>query len=302
VVPEVVLVPRTARTDAPGLVQHVMARGIERRRIFVDDRDRFEFVARLTKVLVECCITCYAWALMPNHVHLAVRTGEYPLATAMARLLTGYAGYFNRRHERAGHFFQNRYRSIPVTDEAHLLALVRYIHRNPLRAGMVGSLDELARYPWTGHAALVGTRAARFQDTELIFSCFGTEPPQARERLVRWMSTDDEDAHAGRVQHTDPLAALIERACREFGTPVDFVLRAARGGVVSDVRALVAHLACESLGYGPREVGRRLGVSHAAVRKAILRGSSMIQRRPALRAIAGKGSAGSRRESGIDES
>jgi REP element-mobilizing transposase RayT len=262
-----------------------MARGIERCRIFVDDPDRIEFIARLTSVLIECSITCFAWALMPNHVHLALCTGDHPLATAMARLLTGYAVYFNRRHDRVGHLFQNRYRSIPVDDDEQLLTLIRYIHLNPLRAGIVGGIDELADYPWAGHAPLLGTRRAPFQDTRRVLSWFGDDSARARARLVRWMSSEESDRIATGSTSTDPLDALIERTCRALGTRADLVLRAGRGGVASDVRALVAHVASTDLGYGPRELGRRLELSHVAILKAVARGARLIEGHPALRAV-----------------
>ena len=79
----------------------------------------------------------YAWALLPNHAHLLVRTGVRPLARTMGVLLGGYAGAFNRRHRRQGHLFQNRYKSIVVEEEPYRLELTRYIHLNPLRAGLV---------------------------------------------------------------------------------------------------------------------------------------------------------------------
>jgi putative transposase len=147
--------PRGPRLDAPGILHHVMVRGIERTAIFVDDRDREDFLSRLEKVCADGAAVVYAWGLMDNHLHLAIHAGDRPLATTMRRLLTGYVVSFNRRHGRAGHLFQNRYKSVVVEEERYFLALVRYIHRNPLRAGLVASVDELAAYPWSGHAALV---------------------------------------------------------------------------------------------------------------------------------------------------
>lgn len=100
--------PRKARIDAPGALQHIIIRGIEKKPIFRDDWDRNRFLERLGKLLFTASTPCYAWVLMPNHVHLLFRTGLMPLATVMKRLLTGYAQYFNRRHMRCGHLFQNR--------------------------------------------------------------------------------------------------------------------------------------------------------------------------------------------------
>ena len=100
--------PRKARIDAAGAFHHIIVRGIERRKIFWDDADRDFFVNRLGKVLIETDTDCFAWAMIPNHIYLLMRTGLTPISTVMRRLLTGYAVQFNRRHRRHGHLFQNR--------------------------------------------------------------------------------------------------------------------------------------------------------------------------------------------------
>ncbi len=150
--------PRQTRLDAPGLLQHVMARGIERTKIFRDDKDRKSFLERFANVLESTQTQCYAWALIPNHFHALLRTGATPLSRVMRRLMTGYAVTFNKRHRRSGHLFQNRYKSIVCEEDPYLLELVRYIHLNPLRAGLVKDLKGLDNYPWTGHSAILGRR------------------------------------------------------------------------------------------------------------------------------------------------
>ena len=113
--------PRQARIDAPGALHHIIFRGIARKPIFVDDRDRDRLLDRLDDLLAETRTACFAWALMPNHVHLLLRTGTTPIATVMRRLLTGHAMFFNRRHRRQGHLFQNRYKSVLCQEDAYLL-------------------------------------------------------------------------------------------------------------------------------------------------------------------------------------
>ena len=103
--------PRKARIDAPGALHHIIVRGINRREIFFDDPDRDNFLNRLGDILSDSNTPCFAWALMTNHLHLLLRTGTAPIASAMRKLLTGYALNFNRRHRRHGHLFQNRYPS-----------------------------------------------------------------------------------------------------------------------------------------------------------------------------------------------
>ncbi|MFA5027818.1 MAG: transposase [Candidatus Methylomirabilota bacterium] len=171
--------PRQPRLDAPGTLHHVIGRGIERTQLFRNDPDRADFVTRLAVCCETGALTVYAWALMPNHVHLLVRTGPSPLFRSMKKLLTGYVVNFNRRHQRIGHLFQNRYKSIVVEDEPYLLELTRYIHLNPLRSHIVPDLSTLHRYPWTGHAALVGGVARPWQDTQTILAQFGPTPRRA---------------------------------------------------------------------------------------------------------------------------
>ena len=150
--------PRQARLDAPGVLQHIMARGIERRKIFRDDKDRNSFLERFAIILEETQTQCYAWALIPNHFHLLLRTGPTPLSKVMRRLMTGYAVTFNLRHRRAGHLFQNRYKSVVCEEDPYLLELIRYIHLNPLRAKLVQDMNGLDKYPWAGHSAILDCR------------------------------------------------------------------------------------------------------------------------------------------------
>ena len=180
--------PRLSRLDIPGLLQHVMVRGIERRDIFNDEHDRQLFVDRLFSLLPETGVRCYAWALLSNHFHLLLMPTDTPLSYFMRRLLTGYAITFNRRNQRSGHLFQNRYKSIVCEEEPYLLELVRYIHLNPLRAGMVSSLEELDCYPWSGHAVLIGNRKIDVQETGTILERFGENIITARQNYRQFVS------------------------------------------------------------------------------------------------------------------
>ena len=176
--------PRKARIDAPGALHHIIVRGIDRRKIFFDDFDRADFLNRLGLMLSESKTPCFAWTLIPNHLHLLLRTGAAPIATVMRRLLTGYAVSFNRRHRRHGHLFQNRYKSILCQEDPYLLELVRYLHLNPLRARIVEGLKALDTYPYCGHSALMGKVEYGFQDVDYVLNLFAGEPTEAR-RLYR---------------------------------------------------------------------------------------------------------------------
>ncbi|WP_076750539.1 helix-turn-helix domain-containing protein [Desulfatitalea tepidiphila] len=172
--------PRKARIDAPGAIHHIIARGIERGIIFRDDQDRDDFVHRLGKVVTETETRCFAWALIPNHFHLLLQTGAAPVSTVMRRLLTGYAVGHNRRHDRSGHLFQNRYKSILCQKDAYLKELVRYIHLNPLRAGLVENMDELDRYRFSGHSYVAGKMSNDWQAVSEVLSIFDDRLARAR--------------------------------------------------------------------------------------------------------------------------
>jgi REP element-mobilizing transposase RayT len=179
--------PRKARIDAPGALHHIIVRGIERRKIFYDNADRDNFLERLEVVLTETTTPCFAWTLIPNHLHLLLRTGSTPIATVMRRLLTGYAVTFNRRHWRHGQLFQNRYKSILCQEDLYLLELVRYIHLNPLRARIVKKLEELDKYPYCGHSVVMGKMKREWQDTDYILRFYNSKCLTARRRYREYV-------------------------------------------------------------------------------------------------------------------
>ncbi|MFA7405293.1 MAG: transposase [Pelobacteraceae bacterium] len=174
--------PRTARIDIPGLLQHVMVRGIEKRDIFLDDDDKALFLERLSKLLIATGTDCLAWALMSNHFHLLLRPQSTKLSVFMRRLLTGYAVVFNLRHHRSGHLFQNRYKSIVCEEDSYLLELVRYIHLNPLRVGLAESLEVLDSYKWSGHAVIMGMGTCVGQKVEEVLLMFDVKKGSARKK------------------------------------------------------------------------------------------------------------------------
>ena len=187
--------PRGPRLDTPGTLHHVIIRGINRGAIVMDDDDRTAFVNRVGTLAQSTSTTMYAWALMDNHVHLLLKSGPLGLPDYMRKLLSWYAQYYNRRHNRSGHLFQNRYKSIICEEDAYFQKLIAYIHLNPLRAGLVNTLDELNSYPWSGQAAIVGKLRREWQDVDAVLKKFGDRAGTARRTYLSYL---EEEAGKGR--------------------------------------------------------------------------------------------------------
>ena len=223
--------PRKARIDAPGSLHHIIVRGIEKKPIFRDDMDRDNFLQRIDAILEESSTPCYAWALMPNHLHLLLKTGLKPISTVMRQLLTGHAVYYNRRHKRHGHLFQNRYKSILCQEEAYLLELVRYIHLNPLRGGIVQSSQELQKYPYGGHSSVMGKCKQLWHTTDYVLGFFGNKKREAQKAYHQFVEKGislgkrPELTGGGLVRSAGGWSALIG-------------LRAAKLRIASDERIL----------------------------------------------------------------
>jgi hypothetical protein len=127
---------------------------------------------------------------MTNHLHILLKSGENGLVTYMRRLLSGYAQHYNRRHKRSGYLFQNRYKSIICEEEAYFSKLVAYIHLNPLKAGIAGSMEELARYPWSGHAVIMKRISHDWLDRDYVLRFFGKAEGKARKAYMVFLEEE----------------------------------------------------------------------------------------------------------------
>lgn len=239
--------PRQARLDIPGMIHHVMSRGIEGRDIFCDDEEKEGFLKRLAdEVNRPEGPRLYAWALMSNHFHLLLRPGESLLSPIMRRLMTGHAVTYNKRHKRKGHLFQNRYKSIVVEEEPYFLELVRYIHLNPVRAGIVRNLEDLAIYPYTGHSVILGRRENPSQDVEAVLERFSDKKQAAVKGYRDFVAAGFEQGRreelrgGGLIRSMGGISAFLSRTDEEgeafderilgSGEFVESVLREREGG------------------------------------------------------------------------
>jgi REP element-mobilizing transposase RayT len=209
-----------------------MIRGIERRKIFLGHKDREDFLERLARLVPETKTTCYAWVLIDNHAHFLFRTSLEPLATLMRKLLTGYAVSFNRRHNRHGQLFQNRYKSIVCQEDIYLKELVRYIHLNPVRSGIVSSLKELNKYPYCGHSALMGVKKRPWQDVDYVLGYFGNTGHRGRRAYLGYV-----EAGLGQGRRDELTGGGLIRSLGGW-SEVEKLRRKGQAHVMSDERIL----------------------------------------------------------------
>jgi putative transposase len=193
---------RPLRIEFPGAVYHITARGNERKPIYRDDGDRQRFLARLAEVVEQFWMLVHAYVLMDNHYHLLAETLEANLARAMRRLDGDYAQQFNRVHRRVGHLFQARYKALLVERDTYLVELSRYIHLNPVRAGLVG---RAAEYQWSSAPAYVGQGPApSFLTVAEVLGHFAPTARWAQQRYRAFLR----DAEEGRVS-VAPLDRVV---------------------------------------------------------------------------------------------
>ena len=172
-----------------------MIRGIDRTNIFRDTEDKARFLERLGQTVQESQCVIYAWVLMDNHVHLLFRSGQVGISAVMRKLLTWYAQYFNRKHLRKGHLFENRYKSILCDEDNYLLALVRYIHLNPIRAKIIRTIAELDTYPWSGHRAIIEKEKFPWMDIATVLTQFGDTKIKAVEGYRQFILEGRDQGH-----------------------------------------------------------------------------------------------------------
>jgi len=289
--------PRKARIDAPGALHHIIVRGIERRKLFREDADRVNFIERLGTIVPATQTQCYGWALMPNHAHLLLRSGSVSIATVMRRLLTGYAVSFNRKYRRHGHLFQNRYKSILCQEDIYLTELLRYIHLNPLRAGLVAHMKALDEYPWAGHGVIMGKRKNDWQNIDYVLSLFGDKKARARREYRSFVQEGIDEGKrpdligGGLIRSTGGWQQL--KALRKIGIRLkgderilgdsDFVqmvlevLRSGKQARTVMARSLVCFWANRELGMTTVDISKQLKIGQAAVSRSSLRGEKIAE-------------------------
>lgn len=182
--------PRKPRIEYNGAFYHVIVSGNQKQRVFKDAADFQKYLLTLTVYKNRTGCRIFAYVLMNNHVHVLIETQDIPLSKVMQGLNQTYTMFFNRRYRTVGHLFQGRYKAILCDRDAYLLGLVKYIHRNPLRARIANQLDA---YPWSSHHAYTGkNNPLGIVDTDQVLKMFSANKTRARRKYREFMVEKDD--------------------------------------------------------------------------------------------------------------
>jgi putative transposase len=210
---------RPLRLEAEGAVYHVIARGNERKAVFRDDRDRQEYLDRLIRCRERFGLRLLAYCLMGNHLHLAVERGPATLARVMLALQSAYTQWFNRRHGRVGHLFQGRYKAFLIEKGRYLLALIRYIHRNPVEAGLARRPQD---YAWSSDRYFRRGQGPEWLDLEHVLPLLGPNRRVAVARYRKLMGEKVEETYESVKAYGQAIKGdeqFAERLLRAAGAP-----------------------------------------------------------------------------------
>lgn len=274
---------RKPRIECSGALYHVISRGNQQQNIFLDETDYRRYLDLLASYRKRYAFTLYAYVLMSNHVHLLIEQGKTPLSKVMQGLGQSYTGYYNRKYKKSGHLFQGRYKAILCERDAYLLELVRYIHLNPVRAGMVNLPDE---YPWSSHHAYLSDVSGGLVEVDLPLSLVAPQRKAAvtmyksfmadglslghredfyKVKEQRFLGTDDfvttlEGMQQAFEERLFPVALTLDdvvgAVAEAYGIPSERITDKSRAREGARLRAMVACLAKDVGGILMHETAR----------------------------------------------
>ncbi len=290
--------PRKPRVHVPGGLYHVILRGNDRKEIFVDDKARLGFLGLLSEGTTRFGYRVHAFCLMSNHVHLALQAGDEPLARAMQNIGFRHALRTNSKVGSSGHLFQGRFKAILVDDLAYAMALLRYIHRNPVEAGLV---TDPADWRWSSHLAYLGVTSWKFLTTSWVLKMLSEEPASATRRYLELVLVDDaspdaQDERAEKYLGGDvrrpgkdlpsapgpPLEQIVRRVCLELGTTPERLTSPEHSRVESEARSVVLYVAIRLRSASQLDVARLVGRQPSGLCHGLRRLQARMQSNPAL--------------------
>ena len=180
--------PRGPREKSSSGIYHIMLRGINRQTIFEDDEDRIKFLETLESYKGISKYQIYSYCLMDNHIHILMKEIEEPISTAIKRICSSYVYWYNHKYERCGHLFQERFKSESVETDGYFLTVLRYIHQNPIKAGITRSVSESK---WTSYHEY--TEGANMIDIDFGLNLLSVDRKKAKDLFIEYMNENNKD-------------------------------------------------------------------------------------------------------------
>lgn len=212
--------PRKGRKKSNTGVYHVMLRGINRQIIFEEKGDKIRLLWTLKKYKEICDYELYGYCLMDNHVHLLMKECGESISEAIKRISSSYVFWYNTKYERCGHLFQDRLKSENVESSASFLAVLRYIHQNPMKAGLAGSVFESK---WTSFHEYVGD--AKIVDTRAALELFSPERRDAINQFIHYMNEDNDDECLDYIEKKSMSDSEVIQHLSELGITNNSILQ-----------------------------------------------------------------------------
>ncbi len=248
-----------------------MSRGVERRPIFADDADRQFFISLLLKTKEECDFRIFAYCLMGNHFHIVVQVHETPLHRGMHRILTLYSRHFNVRQDRKGHLFQSRYTARLCRQDAYLGALLRYVHLNPVRAGLALTPAE---WCWSGHRGLSGISPDPILDVDTVAEYLGTAPSDLPSLYLGVLAGTAggvvPDPETVPREERKTLGDIAESVAQDYGLSAGDLLSGGRGARFTEAKRTFV-LAARARGHLMKAAAAALRCSPSAASQLLSR-------------------------------
>jgi len=249
--------PRVAREKSSTGIYHVMLRGINHQIIFEDDEDCQNYLETLKTYQDKSGYIIYAYCLMSNHIHLLVKEETEELSNAFKRIGASYVYWYNWKYGRRGHLFQDRFKSEAVENDSYLLTVIRYIHQNPLKAGIV---KDIADYRWSSYGEYVGE--SRVCDVEFALNMFSTNRVMAVELFKEFNSAENED----RCLDYDQAVRLNDAEATDFIRNIAGVVSPTEIQSFDKGKRNEIIKACKEKGLSFRQIERLTGVSFGVIR------------------------------------
>ncbi|WP_432401570.1 transposase [Wukongibacter sp. M2B1] len=250
--------PRQRREKSSTGIYHIMMRGIDKREIFIDDEDREIFLSYLFRAKQKSNYKIYGYCLMGNHVHILMKEGNEEIGASIKRITVGYVQFHNDKYLRTGHLFQNRYKSEKVEDDSYLLTVLRYIHQNPLKAGIV---DDISYYKWSSYKCYIQGLSGKLVDVMMIKEYF-----EDMNEFIEFMNMSNTDKcleYKVKTKYTDDR--LINEISKKYKIELIKQLpKRERDGVIREIK--------ESTGVSNRQLSKVLGIGRGIIERATLKG------------------------------